>query len=173
MPISARKLAANRANAKKSTGPTSAAGLEKSSQNRRTHGLCGKFAVLANESQELFDELLDAFVETEQPANPIEYELVVRMAQQRWLSSRAIAYQNACFEVLPETEENRRNHTKNVAINVELDRHLRYLAASDRAYARASAELARRKKDRELQARGFESQKRAEAKHEQDRKSVV
>ena len=169
MSISARKLAANRANAQKSTGPASVSGLEKSSQNRRTHGLCGKFTVLANESQEMYDELLAAFLETEQPANPIEYELVVRMAQQRWLSSRAIAYQNGCFEVFPETAENRREGNRTVAIDTCLDRYLRYLASSDRAYARASAELARRKKERQLEARGFESQKRAEAQHEQQK----
>ena len=61
MGISKRKLAANRANAQKSTGPTSVSGVATSSQNRRTHGLCGKFVVLPNESQELFDELLTAF----------------------------------------------------------------------------------------------------------------
>ena len=169
MPISKRKLAANRANAQKSTGPTSAAGLETSSQNRRTHGLCGKFVVLANESQEMFDELFAAFVEVEQPANPIEHELVLRMAQQRWLSNRAIGYQNACFTVQPTTEDNIQTRTRSVAVNAELDRFLRYLASSDRAYARAAAELARRKKARELEARGFESQKRAEAKQEQQK----
>ena len=164
-----KQLAANRANAQKSTGPTSAAGLEKSSQNRRTHGLCGEFVVLANESQEMFDELFAAFLEVEQPANPIEHELVLRMAQQRWISNRAIGYQNACFTVQPATEENIQTGTRSVAVNHELDRHLRYLASSDRAYARAAAELAKRQKARRLAEIGFESQKRAAEKHEQEK----
>ncbi len=45
----------------------------------------------------------------------------------------------------------------------ELERYLRYQAHHDRAYARASAELLKRKKERRVEEIGFESQKRAEA----------
>ena len=161
-----KQIAANRANAKKSTGPTSKAGLEKSSQNRRNHGLCGQFKVLENEPQGDFDELLAAFIEAEQPADAVEHELVVRMAQQRWMSDRAVRLQNACFLVVPDSLEIANDGSKSdqLAINKDLDKYLRYQASSDRAYQRAAADLAKRKKARQLEKNGFESQKRAEAR---------
>jgi hypothetical protein len=45
--ISAAKLAANRANAKRSTGPRTAAGKRRSSQNARRHGLSGPLSPAA------------------------------------------------------------------------------------------------------------------------------
>src|SRR5262249_40181984 len=42
-PISARKLAANRANAQRSTGPRTAEGKEKSKLNATTHGLTARY----------------------------------------------------------------------------------------------------------------------------------
>ncbi len=59
MAISKRKLAANRANAQKSTGPRSTIGKQTVSQNSRKHGLCGAFKVLEGESQAGYDGLLE------------------------------------------------------------------------------------------------------------------
>ncbi|MGH9655745.1 MAG: hypothetical protein ACRD6B_20055, partial [Bryobacteraceae bacterium] len=50
-----------------------------------------------------------------------------------------------------------------------LELYMRYHAAEDRAYQRASAELQKRKKARQLAEIGFASQKRAEA--EESRKA--
>ncbi|MBV8070519.1 MAG: hypothetical protein JO270_11475, partial [Acidobacteriaceae bacterium] len=77
----AKQIAANRRNAQKSCGPKSPETKEIVSQNRTTHGLCGKFAVLACENQGNFDKLLAAMTEAEQPANASEVELVVKMAE--------------------------------------------------------------------------------------------
>jgi hypothetical protein len=49
----------------------------------------------------------------------------------------------------------------------ELDKFLRYQTTHDRAYARAAAELAKRRKERATQERGFVSQKRLEKKEKQ------
>ncbi len=160
---SLRKLAANRENAQKSTGPISAAGKEKVSQNRTTHGLLGQFRVLPGEHQDRFDALLDQLIEDENPVGIAEIELVKKMAESMWLAQRARRYQEACFVVKPQTGEQLAGNQAEIAVRPELERYLRYQAHHDRAYARASAELLKRKKERRLLEVGFESQQRAEA----------
>jgi hypothetical protein len=163
MPISKRKLAANRANAQKSTGPKTPAGKETVSQNRITHGLCGRFRVLSNESQAEYDALLERFMRAEQPADDVERELVAKMARHTWLSQRAAVFQEACFLVQPRTEDQKARNADSVGVLKDLDIYLRYQVHHDRAYQRAAAELLKRRKDRQLAERGFESQKRAAA----------
>jgi hypothetical protein len=170
MAISKRKLAANRANAQKSTGPTSSTGKETISQNSRKHGLCGAFKVLEGESQTEYDDLLERFLRTEQPADDVERELVAKMVRHTWLSERAVRVQEACFLVQPRTAEDIANGKENICVRADLDLYLRYQAAHDRAYQRAAHELAKRRKER-LQAEvGFVSQKRAEAQEERREK---
>ena len=163
MSISKRKLAANRANAQKSTGPTSPQGREIVSSNRVQHGLCGRFRVLAGESQDEYNELVQRFLEAEQPVDQVERELVAKMARHTWLSERAIRFQEACFLFEPSTPEQQANERQSVGVMKDIDVYLRYQAAHDRAYQRAANDLAKRRKDRLLAERGFESQKRAQA----------
>ena len=59
--ISAEKLAANQANAQFSTWPKTPEGKARSAANSRTHGLCAKEIVVADEEQEDFDQLQDGF----------------------------------------------------------------------------------------------------------------
>ena len=151
------------ANAQKSTGPTSSTGREAVSRNRATHGLCGRFTVLSNEHQAAFDAMFERFLQNEKPVDDVERELVLKMARHTWLSDRAQRYQDACFLIQPQTEEDMPGNTNSVATLKDIDIYVRYQAHHDRAYARAAAELLKRRKDRDLSARGFESQKRAEA----------
>ncbi len=160
---SLRKLQANRANALKATGPTSAAGKEKVSQNRTTHGLLGQFRVLPGEHQDRFDALLDQLIEDENPVGIAEIELVKKMAESMWLAQRARRYQEACFVVKPQTGDQLVGNQAEIAVRPQLERYLRYQAHHDRAYARASAELLKRKKERRLAEIGFESQQREQA----------
>ena len=90
----AKQIAANRRNAQKSTGPRTEEGKAKVSQNRTTHGLCGKFFVLAEvEKQEDYETLLARFIEEEQPTTQRQHELVVKMARHTWLANRALQLQ--------------------------------------------------------------------------------
>jgi hypothetical protein len=157
--VTEKQLAANRANAQKSTGAKTAAGKEASSQNRRWHGLCGPFKVLACESQQAFEHLFDEFVACEQPANAVELELVRKMAEYSWLRQRATYFHESCFYV----EDKEGPQTYGIRVNPELHKFIRYQAHYDRCYARAAAELLRRRKERQLQESRFESQKRAQA----------
>jgi hypothetical protein len=128
MGISKRKLAANRANAKKSTGPRSAAGKEAVSQNRVVHGLCGQFRVLSSERQEDYDELLERFLQAEKPVDQVERELVAKMARHTWLSDRALRFQEACFVVQPQSEDQKERSAYTHAVLKDLDIYLRYQA---------------------------------------------
>jgi hypothetical protein len=79
-----RQIEANRANAKRSTGPVSESGKQASSQNAIRHGLIAKAVVLKVESMERFQELLASLVEEFQPATATEHALVETMAVARW-----------------------------------------------------------------------------------------
>ncbi|MBV8895112.1 MAG: hypothetical protein JO051_01265 [Acidobacteriaceae bacterium] len=163
MSISERKLEANRNNAQKSTGPQSPAMKEKVSQNRLVHGLGGRFKVLKSENQQEFDDMLASYMEAEQPIDDVERDLVVKMARHTWMSERAVRLQEACFLEEPQNESDIANKTTRIAVRADLEVYLRYQTTSDRAFARAAADLAKRKKQRQLAAVGFERQKRAEA----------
>ena len=103
-------------------------------------------------------------MEDEQPVGQAEIELVVKMAEHTWLSKRALRLQNNCFSLEPKTPEQAKNGEIPVGVDLTyLQHYVRYHAAHDRAYQRASAELQKRKKARELAEIGFASQKRAEA----------
>jgi hypothetical protein len=187
MALSEKKLAANRANAERtgrllpvvrhpkvpSTGPRTEAGKQKVSQNRTKHGLCGEFTVLGYEDQAAFDDLLDRFMQAEQPADAVERELVAKMARHDWLSKRALSLQEACFLFQPQTEDQKQRGRHSVAVMKDIFVYLRYQAHHDRAYQRAAAELAKRRKDRLSAARGFESQKRAKAEEKRREKREI
>jgi hypothetical protein len=163
---STRKLEANRSNSQKSTGPRTAAGRETVSQNHTIHGLCGSFRVLPSENQAEYDDLVERFMQAENPADDVELELVCKMARHTWLSERALRFQEACFLFQPQTPEQKTGDRHSVGVMKDIDVYLRYQAHHDRAYQRAASELAKRRKDRALAERGFESQKRAEAEAE-------
>ncbi|MGH9610470.1 MAG: hypothetical protein ACRD34_12445 [Bryobacteraceae bacterium] len=172
-----KQIAANRRNSQKSSGPqppavnVSVETKAKVAQNGVKHSLCAKFRVLDEvEKQENFDAFLNQLIADEQPVGQAEIELVVKMAEHTWLANRALRLQNLCFALDPKTPEQAKSGDIPVGIEVKpLELYMRYHATHDRAYQRASAELQKRKKARELAEIGFASQKRAEA--EESRKA--
>jgi len=84
----ANRAAVNRANALLSTGPRTAAGKQRSSQNALSHGLTSRSPVLATEDpanyqrhcRQLFDEYL--------PATPTETQLTQELADTAWRLNR-------------------------------------------------------------------------------------
>lgn len=83
-PVSARQLAANRRNAQKSTGPTSAAGKLRSSRNRINHGMYGDIRPIEHgefrEDPLAVQRTLDDVIEGLQPRNGMERASAVRVA---------------------------------------------------------------------------------------------
>jgi hypothetical protein len=97
-----RQIAANRANAKKSTGPKTEAGKLASSQNATTHGLLSQIIVLKTEREPGFQELLDKLTRELEPRCALEMGYVESMAVARWRQTRLWAMQTAALDI--ETE---------------------------------------------------------------------
>ncbi len=82
------QIRANRANAKKSTGPRTQKGKARSSQNALKHGLLANDAVLPGEDPADFDRHLTSFEDTYLPRNRVEKEIVRQIADVAWRMQR-------------------------------------------------------------------------------------
>jgi len=83
------KIAANRANAKKSTGPRTAAGKAVSSRNNMRHGLTAKQLLLDTEDPAQYEALRQDLIDSYRPANGAELMLVEEIAQNFFRLQRA------------------------------------------------------------------------------------
>jgi hypothetical protein len=80
-PISEKQLAANRANALKSTGPTTPEGRASSAQNSRKHGFtAARFIVINTEESSHLKNLKADLIHTYQPVNSQELAAIERIA---------------------------------------------------------------------------------------------
>ena len=93
----AKQIEANRANAQKSSGPTSSEGKAKSSRNRLTWGFCSNTILMPGEDPDDLRGLLADLTAQHQPVNVTEQILVEKMVQNHWLSLRAFRLQSECF----------------------------------------------------------------------------
>jgi hypothetical protein len=84
--ISPARVAANRRNARKSTGPRTAAGKKKSSQNARKHGLYSRYLIpdRRSESSRAFQSMLKDFILEMQPKNSLDRVWVERIVLSLW-----------------------------------------------------------------------------------------
>ncbi len=87
-PVKTCRAEINRANAQHSTGPKSARGKLRSSQNSFQHGLYSKQLIMPNEDPAEFDHLRATLRNEHQPANSIEEILVDELAQHFWRMRR-------------------------------------------------------------------------------------
>jgi hypothetical protein len=104
-PLSARRLAANRANARKSTGPRTAAGKRRVSRNALKHGMCAIYgARLPGECEATFEIFLREFEEDLRPVTTMQRVLFVQIANLVWRLQRLSKAQADLFaEELPKT----------------------------------------------------------------------
>jgi hypothetical protein len=117
-----------------STGPRTAAGLARSSQNARKHGLSSLtsiFVMMPGEDPHEWVQLVDDLNQEFQPATRTERILVNDMAQSHWLTQRAINLQTSHIE-----------DPKSFAL------YLRYQTTHHRAYYRALKQLVALQKER-------------------------
>jgi len=121
------QIRANRSNAKKSTGPRTAAGKAICSQNALRHGFTGGFRMMGPEDRREFDQLVAQLHADLKPTTVLEAMLLERMAQHHWVVQRSIRYQNNCVEESFFIAEN---------FNVLL----RYHTTHERAFSRALAD---------------------------------
>src|SRR5689334_1941305 len=92
------QIEANRANAKKSTGPRTQAGKARSCMNRLSHGFCSAIHFAPGETREEFNLLLNDLRAELQPATPLEQILVEKMVLNQWNSLRAVRYQSQALD---------------------------------------------------------------------------
>lgn len=85
---SPRRLAANRANARKSTGPKSPQGKQTAKFNALQHGLTARHVCLPGESRDDYDERRRQYIHLFKPTNILELELVDALAAALWAKQR-------------------------------------------------------------------------------------
>ena len=98
--LSPRQLAANRANALKSTGPKTEAGLTKcttAAATQITHGLRAQSIVITGESEPRFFAILESYLATHRPLTRPENDAVYQMVVAVWRQRRALAFQTMDF----------------------------------------------------------------------------
>jgi hypothetical protein len=96
--VSDKQLAANRANAAKSTGPRTPEGKSRSAQNSRKHGFtAANFAVVGLEEIDAVAKLRDDLVEFHQPINSQELFAVERIALAQNALLRASTLETGMF----------------------------------------------------------------------------
>jgi len=99
--VSERQLAANRANARRSTGPRTPEGRAVSAQNAIQHGILSQAVIPPTlerfESREEYDALLASFVESLAPEGPVEEMLVERIATSYWRLARLLRAEAAAI----------------------------------------------------------------------------
>ncbi len=100
IPVSQAKLAANRANALRSTGPQTPEGKQKSSQNALKFGLLSDtLTVKYVEGSDNFAEHHDRLKASIQPEGPRQEEWVLHMALCHWRLKRLARFEAGIFDV--------------------------------------------------------------------------
>jgi hypothetical protein len=83
-----KQIAANKANAQKSTGPKSEEGKASSSKNAVKHGVLSKVSVADHEDEALFASMLEGLIQEHAPHSTIESQLIERLAVLFWREIR-------------------------------------------------------------------------------------
>ena len=93
-----KQFEANRRNARKSTGPTSEEGKQRSRCNAVRHGLTAETVIGALEDAEDYKAFEAAIVADYDAQSAVERELVLRLASLLWRLRRATTIETGLFE---------------------------------------------------------------------------
>ena len=96
---SARRVAANRRNAQRSTGPRTPAGKQRASRNAIKHGLCSRYACLDGECAATYATFVREVEEELQPRTAMQRSLVPHIANLMWRIDRLPQAQAEMFEL--------------------------------------------------------------------------
>ena len=191
MPISQRKLQANRLNAQKSTGPRTPEGKAVCSLNALTHGLRARKAVMVIEDRQAFDALCQELHEQWQPLTPSEIHMVEQMAVSRWKSARmenlvsSMNLQSAFIHLSFQDIARHRNKKGNVIVpdlvrnepEIRMLRLLdavqRHIMSLERSYRQAMQTLMQLQELRRQKQERFEQAKQADEAREQAIEKVM
>jgi hypothetical protein len=161
MPTSDKQLAANRANAQKSTGPKTPAGKRSSSRNALRHGLFAKAILIDGESPEVFKQLLTALEKEFRPETPTEIAMVDNLAAAQWRRVRLWTLESAglIHQMRRQAAANSLEDSPTRAMlaagdpAMPLDRIRRYETGLDRQHHRALHTLMRLRDEKNARAK--------------------
>jgi hypothetical protein len=125
-----KQVAANRANALKSTGPRSEAGKKASSANALTHGLTAEMHLVPGEDPQAFAELRNKVFEYYTPVGIFEVELADRLANLLWRVRRIPAFEGAVLGWLSQGQDQSIGQALEIALSKNVfDKISRYEAS--------------------------------------------
>ena len=145
------QMAANRANAQKSTGPRTAAGKQRSSMSALKHGLAAKTLVLPHEDTVAYEEVRASLYSQYEPATPQECMLVDQLASAWWRTLRVRQIETDMLDLqirtlnnqYPEKEKTKTTDRQALAVRFVTESEkdfvnfMRYDAQIERAFYRA------------------------------------
>ena len=111
------QVRANQENAQKSTGPKSAQGKQRSSENATTHGIFSKIPILPGEDQVRFKTILDHICQSYKPQDAMEAILIERMTIAQFKLERLGAAEAARIKI--NMTEDKLTHSLNMALEVD------------------------------------------------------
>ena len=91
MPVSQRKLLANRRNALRSTGPRTPSGKAVAARNAITHGLLSRRVVMPTEDYDEFAAFSTTLLDELAPVGPTESFMATRIVASAWRLRRVVA----------------------------------------------------------------------------------
>jgi hypothetical protein len=94
-----RQIYANRRNARKSTGPLTQEGKQRSRCNAVRHGLTAETVIAALEDAEDYQAFEEAVIADYDAQSAVERELVLRLASLLWRLRRATTMETGLFEI--------------------------------------------------------------------------
>src|SRR6202166_1037527 len=94
-----KQIEANRANARKSTGPISDEGKQRSRCNAIRHGLTAETVIGALENTEDYQAFEATITADYDAQSTVERELVLRLANLLWRLRRATTIETGLFEI--------------------------------------------------------------------------
>jgi hypothetical protein len=103
-----RQIEANRRNALRSTGPSTAEGKQRSRQNAIRHGLCAETVVELAEDTEDYRGFEAAIIADYDARTAVERELVLRLASLLWRLRRATSIETDLLRIQAEILRDRR-----------------------------------------------------------------
>ncbi len=150
MSVSPEKLAANRANAKLSTGPVTPEGKARVSKNALRHGFTAREIIVRDDERDQFETLLAELHHEVQPQGAIENELFEQLLHAAWNLRRVRRLEAELFSgsADPLTDD---------ALEAKLTRYARYAARFERTFHRALRELKHIQTARALHAQWAEA----------------
>src|SRR3954447_6423957 len=94
-----KQIEANRRNARRSTGPTSNEGKQRSRCNAVRHGLTAETVISALEDAEDYKAFEAAVISDYDAQSAVERELVLRLASLLWRLRRATTMETGLFDI--------------------------------------------------------------------------